>query len=631
MERFFWTIVRMGAEAIPVIGAVCLLRYGLQRAPKKFSYALWAVVGIRLLCPVLLPSVFSVFNLPIFQRTETAVRLEGELTSTFFSKEDWIREGNTGTTAWSGENTESFSSAFDWENLLVWIWITGVCLCLCYLIFSYRRVKKNVRQAILWKDSVYYLGGLPSPFVMGILSPKIYLPYLPAEEEEDLVLLHERCHIRRKDHLIKFFGWLLVSLYWFHPLVWLSYFLMAKDMEMSCDEWVITKAGAERKKEYSQRLLKFAVCKETTLGGSILGFGENETKKRIQNILEFRKISGKKSLVLSMLIWAAVVAFGTTGAARSDEEEESGNEAYLLPSDQIQELYELRTPYVGDASSLGALLGKMKETGLLPNVPYTMEIQSETTPYGLTVSFEDVGERMTEKELSRSGTVLLALVGNLSEVTFSYGDEAEEQYFSWTEEMAEEENAVEEIKECAESVETFSELFSGEKVSDVTIIGGADGPTSIFLAKSFYREDLEEMLEYAVQEYLGALIREENSYLVCSAKILKQESKDDQTTVYLSGLAESYEITEEALISDTCKVWAHAPAKVTLEKNEKGEYKVQDFWMPEKEETYEEEIRRQFPEELWEEALHLEEQLEKQKEECTEKVKELNEMIREMR
>lgn len=150
------------------------------------------------------------------------------------------------------------------------------------------KLQKRLKNAVRERDNIYLAEHLETPFVMGIIRPRIYLPASLTDKEKRYIILHEEMHIKRFDHIVKIFSFFVLCLHWFNPLVWAAFFISGKDMEMSCDEAVIKQLGSNVKKEYSASLLTLATGRRV-IGGTPLAFGEGDTKGRIKNVLNYKK------------------------------------------------------------------------------------------------------------------------------------------------------------------------------------------------------------------------------------------------------------------------------------------------------------------------------------------------------
>ena len=224
-------------------------------------------------------------------------------------QEDQAQQDSSAATAGQGTVRRMFPGGF---TVLCRVWLIGIAVSLLYQILCWRRVRRVTCQAVLLEENIYECDSIGSPFVMGIRKPKIYIPFRLTAEERMMILLHEQCHIRRKDHLVKFLAVLILSVYWFHPLVWIAFRCMSADMEMSCDEMVLERLGSGGKEGYSRCLLGFAVQRHTAPG--ILAFGESSVKSRVKNILKFRKrgaLFGTAAVLVCAVLAVLLLTNGT--------------------------------------------------------------------------------------------------------------------------------------------------------------------------------------------------------------------------------------------------------------------------------------------------------------------------------
>lgn len=283
-EKLFLQILNMSFTASFVILAVIVARLLLKKAPRVISYALWAVVLFRLICPFSFESAISL--LPIHTNP-----IPQEIT---YQQTPQINTGipivNDSVNAVLPAATPdaSINPLQGWLAIGTFLWLCGIAVLAIYSTASLLLLKRKLRSAIWENENVYFAEGLASPFVMGLFRPKIYLPASLTDNEKRYILLHEQTHIKRLDHVVKILGFAVLCLHWFNPLVWIAFFLCGKDMEMSCDEAVIKRLGSEIKKEYSSSLLALATGRRI-VGGSPLAFGEGDTKSRIKNVLNYKK------------------------------------------------------------------------------------------------------------------------------------------------------------------------------------------------------------------------------------------------------------------------------------------------------------------------------------------------------
>ncbi|WMJ85218.1 M56 family metallopeptidase [Oscillospiraceae bacterium LTW-04] len=274
----------MSYTASYVILAVILVRLLLKKAPKSFSYALWSVVLFRLICPWSFESAFSLLS--IGGRTTEQFQPFPEQFVTLGTVRSHV-DTNGGGMIPSSVSPAPKEPLF--ENIFTLIWLIGIAALLIYSVVMLLKLKKQLKGAVHDTENIYLSANLATPFVMRAVWPRIYLPLSLSETEKHYIMLHEQTHIRRFDHLIKLVSFLVLCIHWFNPLAWVAFFLSGRDMEMSCDETVIKKLGSEVKKEYSSSLLSLATGRRM-IGGIPLAFGEGDTKSRIQNVLNYKKL-----------------------------------------------------------------------------------------------------------------------------------------------------------------------------------------------------------------------------------------------------------------------------------------------------------------------------------------------------
>lgn len=309
LDTVFLEILDMTKVGSLVILAVLLARLALKRAPKVLSYGLWAVVLLRLLCPVGLQSPLSV--LPRLTPTAQEYSLEDQPISfagagiAAYQAVGDVLNGGIGVQHVPTErineygNIEYVTTDFGdvWILFGSYVWAFGLAVMAFYSAVSLLKLKAGLREAVRLEKDVYLADAINSPFVMGLFSPRIYLPQGLENREMGYILAHERHHIRRLDPLWKALGFLALSIHWFNPLVWMAFILACRDMEMSCDEAVLKAFGPEIRSEYAASLLKIATGKRI-LAGSPLAFGEGDPKSRIRNLAKWKK----------PIVWITVLA-----------------------------------------------------------------------------------------------------------------------------------------------------------------------------------------------------------------------------------------------------------------------------------------------------------------------------------
>ncbi len=303
MDKLFLTILNMSLTGTYVIVAICLARLPLKKAPKIISYWMWAVAGFRLVFPI---SIKSVFSLIPFKPQTIPLDIGMQQVPSIDSGILFVNKA-VGSILPSAMTTASINPLQMWTAIGAGIWFMGLSVMIIYGMVSFVVLKLKMREATLIKANIYEAKVIRSPFVLGVFIPKIYLPIGLSEQEQSYIILHEKTHIRRFDHIVKMIAYLILCLHWFNPLVWVAFFLMGKDMELSCDESVLKELGEEIKKDYSLLLLSLAM-ERRIIGGSPLAFGESSVKERIKNILKFKK-SSRKIVTISVVL-VAVLSLG---------------------------------------------------------------------------------------------------------------------------------------------------------------------------------------------------------------------------------------------------------------------------------------------------------------------------------
>ncbi len=291
MTALFEQILEMSLTSAVVILVVLVIRLCLRKAPRKYSYALWAVAAFRLVCPVSFRAVFSLFSFagrveeaPLVQNTQTTFP-DGVLsappgTGTPIPVDpDYIY-----TTPLPAAPADPALTAM---TIAAVVWLVGMAALLVYAVVSYVRLRRRMATAVVLEGRVWQSDRVQSPFILGFFRPRIYLPFGLTEDQRRYVLAHENYHLRRLDHLIRPLSYLILAVHWFNPLVWVAYFLMARDMEMSCDEKILSTEG-NICRAYSTTLLAFAANRRFP-SPSPLAFGESGVKGRIKNALNWKK------------------------------------------------------------------------------------------------------------------------------------------------------------------------------------------------------------------------------------------------------------------------------------------------------------------------------------------------------
>lgn len=322
MSTIFLELLNLSIMAGWLVLAVLLARVCLRKAPKYIRCILWGLVGIRLVIPFSIESIFSL--LPSGKVIEPEI---------VYDRTPSISSGITVVdNVTNNLMAESFTpNVADSVNplqvvtfVVSTLWVLGLGVMLVYCIISYILVRKKVFDAVKLNGNVYESERITTPFVLGIIRPRIYIPYHIDKEARTCVVAHEKAHIKRGDHITKLVGFLILSVYWFNPLMWVAYILLCKDIELACDEKVLKNIGEIEKKNYSKVLLKYSVSPKV-IAACPLAFGEVAVKQRIKNALNYKK-PAFWMLVVSVIVCAVVAVCFMTSPKEDVDGGETGIE-----------------------------------------------------------------------------------------------------------------------------------------------------------------------------------------------------------------------------------------------------------------------------------------------------------------
>ena len=478
MGEIFVRILNMSLSGCFVIGAVLLLRLLLARAPKKYSYILWMLVFVRLLCPFTLESPFGLVPVKgdALSYRNGSVEIDtgiGAVDRLVKAGLEWAGTEGAGVEQTGAETapTESGGPASGVEGADAetaspesggpasgegrresltgravtaagWIWALGAAALLTVGAVQAGRLRFRLRTAVRAGGEeagkcpipVYESGAIDTAFLLGLFRPRIYLP-LEMQRERRYVIAHELTHRRRLDHLVKPVCYLAVVLHWFNPLAWLAFSLMTQDMEMSCDERVLKNADGDMRSAYAESLLKLS-AKRSGLAAP-LAFGETNTRKRIRHALKAHKTSVWIGAAAVLVILLAALTLLTTnggkgfpgGSIFGDKNSEGdvtlswGNQGEPLSEDEFyRQLSANRNPYIGDASANGRIIGLLP--GLAGYEYAGTELQTSTEPYELTIFYRQTEPISVEEELenadimARNAMYLFAAIENMGRCQF---------------------------------------------------------------------------------------------------------------------------------------------------------------------------------------------------------------------
>ena len=286
MNELFLKIINMSISASWLVLAVLILRLILKKAPKWVNVLLWGIVAVRLAFPFSIESALSL--IPSAETISPGIMM------------DTVPSVQTGVTVINNVINPVIGSSLApapgasanplqiWIPILSIVWAVGVAALLLYTAVSYWRLRCKVSEAVILRDNIYQSENVASPFVLGIIKPNIYLPYHMDGQDLSHVVAHEQAHIRRRDHWWKPLGFLLLTIHWFNPLMWLAYVLLYRDIELACDEKVIKELGNEQRADYTQALVACSVNRRM-IAACPLAFGGVGVKERVRSVMNYRK------------------------------------------------------------------------------------------------------------------------------------------------------------------------------------------------------------------------------------------------------------------------------------------------------------------------------------------------------
>lgn len=401
MDSLFTSVLEISWQAGLIALAVMAVRPLLRRAPRRAVCMLWLLVALRLLLPARLT-------------VESPVSLQQPESPPIQAYQELRQQEKVYVSAPPEQRLEMAGPAaaqgFALLDQLPAIWLTGVGCMALYMALSLLRMRWRLRAAPRIQDNVYRCTDWSTPFVLGVFAPRIYVPETVSEQDFPQVLAHERCHIRRWDHVWKPLAFLLLAVNWFNPVLWAAYVLLGRDMERACDEMVLKNATPIQRAAYSRALVACA-AQPKMAAVCPLAFGEVAVKERVKNVLNYKK----PALWAVILLVVAAAIIGVCLLTKPAEDK-SG---YPLDA---KKLYTLRTEYIGDNAAVGAILDALgfRAAGAAGDgqaYTYSFEVETASEPYGVVVRYAFAGalpRRTAEwnREMARRGYLALALIDN---------------------------------------------------------------------------------------------------------------------------------------------------------------------------------------------------------------------------
>ena len=328
MNELFLKIINMSISASWLVLAVLILRFVLKKAPKWINVLLWGIVAIRLICPFSFESTLSLIpsaeTIPLNIGMDTTPTINSGISAINNAVNPIISQSNT---PMAGASVNLLQITI---GIYEYIWIFGMIALALYTAISYWRLCRKVDTAVRYKDNIFQSENVSFPFVLGIIKPRIYLPFKMNGQYLEHVVAHEQAHICRKDHWWKPLGFLLLMIHWFNPLMWLAYVLLCRDIELACDEKVIKELGNEQRGDYTQALVACSVNRRM-IAACPLTFGEVGVKERVKSVMNYKKPA------LWVIIIAVIVCVGVAVCFLTNPKQDSYTLRIVVPAGSQEE------------------------------------------------------------------------------------------------------------------------------------------------------------------------------------------------------------------------------------------------------------------------------------------------------
>lgn len=450
MNSLFTSVLEISWQAGLIALAVMAVRPLLRRAPRRAVCMLWLLVALRLLLPARLT-------------VESPVSLQQPESPPIQAYQELRQQEKAYVSAPPEQRLEMAGPAaaqgFALLDQLPAIWLTGVGCMALYMALSLLRMRWRLRAAPRIQDNVYRCTDWSTPFVLGVIAPRIYVPETVSEQDFPQVLAHERCHIRRWDHVWKPLAFLLLAVNWFNPVLWAAYVLLGRDMERACDEMVLKNATPAQRAAYSRALVSCA-AQPKMAAVCPLAFGEVAVKERVKNVLNYKK----PALWAVILLVVAAAIIGVCLLTKPSYKNVGTLDA--------EKLFALRTEYVGDNAAVSGILDalglpEMGDTADSDTYAYSIRLDTNREPMGVTVCYAfagDVPERSAEwnRQMAQRGYIAMALIDNIDWFRWTDIDQAGTSYVTgavYSSDHAGYVDALSTARESAEGLQTYMDML----------------------------------------------------------------------------------------------------------------------------------------------------------------------------
>ncbi|WP_343208129.1 M56 family metallopeptidase [Anaerolentibacter hominis] len=559
MESIFLKLLNMSITAGWLILAVMLLRVLLKRAPKMIRCILWGLVAVRLVCPFsvesplsLIPSAGTVSPDIVHSQSpainsgiSTINRIINPVISSAFAPDPA-----------AGSNPLQILSF-----IASIIWISGIAALLIYAAVSYIRLRRQVSASMCLRDTIWISDNIQTPFILGVLKPRIYLPSQMDDVQAASVIAHETAHLKRHDHWWKPLGFLLLTIYWFNPLIWAAYILLCRDIELACDERVVKEMPMADKKEYSNALLALSISRKT-ICACPLAFGETGVKGRIKSVLNYRK----PTFWIIILSVTACIAAGVC----------------FLTNPKEQDLPPLN---LADADS-------PSDDHVSPLL--TLDEVRALSEKGEALSWEDF-DGFSYIETGSGLYIRVYEIDSLYSLWIGGGSTSDSPMYIYLQTAAGT-DLEDRIDIRTDNVDDFIEKHRQDPL-DIAV------STAILEHNDGYRND-------------GLIHVESHAVLATEGAGPADGSELDKITVYLLSMYHSYSSSGGILSEEG---GSYVPLALTFTIDDGGAYILTEYWQPRDGSYYATDIRSRFPQPAAAEALDASDYAERQQQECYQK------------
>ena len=578
LDVVFSLVLTMSLSASWIAAAVLVLRLCLKRAPKWVNVLLWGIVAVRLMLPVSIESPLS-----LLPRTEAI--LPAAVTASAQTGTAPVVGGAAAAASGAAANSQP-----SWLSMLAWVWLAGIAALLLYTLISTQQLRRKVREAVRLQGNIYETEHIASPFVLGVLRPKIYLPYHMDSRDRQHVIAHEQAHLRRGDHVWKPLGFLLLTIHWFNPLLWLSYVLLCRDIELACDEKVIKNLSCGQRADYMQALVTCSVNRRR-IAACPLAFGEIGVKERVKSVMNYKKptfwiilLAVAACIVLAVCFLTNPVGFRYDAAADPivsakcfDARNHTDPFAVDLSAAQIDEL----------SSRLAGLKNAKTSDTLAGWTPfYQISAQLQDGSYIRANGYSSTDD--TQVDIEWNGVHYLVtdreFQDYLSRICAGADIAAAEDVSA-----AETPAQPADTNEAAPEQPTENDAL-GEKLAETEAEAKALDHDPI----------LDDAISKAVLDHYADTVQPGQIHVESHVLLAQDDSSADTITVYLLVLQETYSADGETL---TMENGSYVPTAITFSLSTSSGPIPLEYWEP-SDGSYSDDIRAKFPAAAAEEALN---------------------------